>query len=408
MNILLINHYAGAPKYGMEYRPYYLSREWAKKGHRTQVVAASYSHVRTRQPKVSGVFGDEIIDDVSYKWFATPIYSGNGVSRVRNILTFLWRVWRKRRILEEELKPDVVIASSTYPMDIWPAYHIARSCNARLVYEVHDLWPLSPIELGGMSRAHPFIVLCQLAEDFAYHHADKVVSMLPLAKPYMESRGMDPSKFHYISNGVSKDEWENMHPLPENIKAKLRGIQERGLPVVAYAGSLGLANALDSLLDAARLGAGQFEVVIVGVGPEQDRLAARITGEGLTNVTLLPAVPKKAIPCFLEMIDIAYIGLLPQPLFRFGISPNKLIDYMMAGKPIVMAIDSGNDPVGEVGCGVTVSPGDPGSIFQGIMELVNTPSEERNGIGRKGRRFVLENQTYPVLAQRFLEVMGGE
>jgi len=177
MNILLINHYAGSTRHGMEFRPFYLAREWVRAGHRVQIVAASFSHIRARQPEFDGAALDEQIEGIDYRWLRTPAYTGNGAGRVKNMLAFMAALWRDGPRLAREFRPDVVIASSTYPMDIWPARRIAKLSQARLVYEVHDLWPLSPMELGGLSRWHPFIVWVQLAEDYAYRHADKVVSI---------------------------------------------------------------------------------------------------------------------------------------------------------------------------------------------------------------------------------------
>lgn len=407
MNILLINHYAGSIRHGMEYRPYYLGRQWVKNGHNVRVLAASHSHYRTHQPELSAAIREEIHDGISYRWYQTPEYSANGIGRVRNIVMFLWKIVMDEERLVDEFKPDVVIASSTYPMDIWPARRIARRSKAQLIYEVHDLWPLSPIELGNMSRWHPFIIWCQWAEDYAYRHCDKVVSMLPKPQTHMVSRGMSPEKFSYIPNGINIEEWDTIESLPADTQAQLALIKKRGRPIVGYTGAYGLANGLDALLDAAKLAVDKFEVVLVGHGPEYEKLSKRIADEKISNVALLPAIPKSCIPAFLALIDIAYIGLLPQPLFRFGISPNKLMDYMMAAKPIVMAIDAGNDPVEEAGCGLTVAPGDACAIRDGIVKLAGMTPEARNELGKKGRRFILENHTYPVLAKRFLDVIEG-
>lgn len=144
MRILLINHYAGSPKHGMEFRPYYLAREWVRAGHQVLILAASHSHVRATQPKPGG----ETIDGIGYCWYETPAYEGNGLGRVRNIWAFCRQVWKDAEILARDFQPDVVIASSTYPMDVWVARRVAWLAKAKLVYEVHDLWPLSPIEHG--------------------------------------------------------------------------------------------------------------------------------------------------------------------------------------------------------------------------------------------------------------------
>ncbi len=402
MNILLINHYAGSPHHGMEFRPFYLSREWVAAGHSVQIAAASYSHIRAKQPLCNGEILDQQIEGVNYRWYPTPPFSGNGFNRVRNMLSFVRAIWRDAPRIAKQFAPDVVIASSTYPMDIWPARRIARLAGATLVFEVHDLWPLSPIELGGMSKWHPFIVWVQYAEDFAYRHADIVVSMLPKAKEHMCSRGMHPGKFNHVPNGVDVSDWERPELMPPEVAAPLAEVKAKGLPVVGYAGTFGLANALDVLLDAASLLNGQAEIVLVGKGPERESLEKRVARENLSNVRILPAIPKRAVPSLLSQVDIAYIGWNHNPLYRFGISPNKLMDYMMAAIPIVHSVSAGNDPVAEAGCGVTVAPRDAAAVANAIIEMSLIPKDQRQRIGMAGRAFVLKKHTYRVLAQKFL------
>ncbi|MET0857492.1 MAG: glycosyltransferase family 4 protein [Telluria sp.] len=410
MNILLINHYAGSPRDGMEYRAYYLAREWVRLGHSVRIVASAHSHVRSRQPDLGGRRRlDETIDGIHYTWFKTPVYSGNGIGRVRNMAAFVSRLFADGKQLARSFRPDVVIASSTYPMDIWPARRIARLANAKLVFEVHDLWPLSPMELGGMSRRHPFIMLVQAAEDHAYRHADIVVSMLPKVREYMESRGMAPHKLHIVPNGVDPAEWLAEGPVLESsIAQTLAGIRREGLSIVGYAGAHGVANALDTFLDAAKLMRDEkVAFVLVGGGPEKHALQQRARAEGLDKVWFIEPAKKEQMPALLRYFDIAYIGLQRQPLFRFGIAPNKLTDYMMAARPVVLAIEAGNDPVGEAGCGVTVKPEDPAAAAHGIRALLALSEEARRAMGQRGREFVLRNHTYPVLARKFLTTCGA-
>lgn len=409
MKILLINHYAGSPLHGMEFRPYYLAREWVRMGHQVQVIAGAYSHIRARQPRLPPGANslDETLDGVAYRWYDTPSYRGNGLGRVLSMLSFLKRLWFDSETLAHHFKPDVVIASSTYPMDIWPARRIAKAAGARLVFEVHDLWPLSPMELGGMSKWHPFIMWVQMAEDYAYRHADKVISMLPKAQSYMCSRGMAESKFAHVPNGIDEAEWAHPESLPEEFEQRWQMIQQSGRPVMGYAGTHGLANALDDLLNVAHRLQGQVEVVLVGTGPERERLLARVKNENLTNVHMLPPIPKRSIPSLLKKFDIAYIGWHLNPLYRFGISPNKLMDYMMAARPVVHAVTAGNDPVAEAGCGITVPSGDVEAIVNAVRCLTEFSAAERDAIGQLGREFILHNRTYTKLAQNFLSALSS-
>jgi glycosyltransferase involved in cell wall biosynthesis len=408
MRILYLNHYAGSPQYGMEYRPYYLAREWVRDGHEVQLIAGSYSHVRTRQPDVDGAARDETIDGIDYRWLPTPPYLGNGIGRVRNIAVFLGRLWRESSRWADAWRPDAVIASSTYPMDIWVARRIARRARAKLVYEVHDLWPASPIELSGMSPRHPFIMLCQKAENDAYRDADVVVSMLPNVAGHMAEHGLDLRKLHIVPNGIALDEWDGVDggELAPELATHLNALRGEGRTVVGYAGSHGLPNALDTLLDAAALlRESKLSFVLVGDGHEKDRLARRVRDERLTNVAMFAPIPKAQIPSLLASFDIAYIGWRRVPIYRFGIAPNKLMDYMMARRAVLHSVDAGNDPVAEAGCGLTVPPESPRAVADGLMRLAACSAAERAAMGERGREFMLANHTYPVLARRFLEAL---
>lgn len=407
MQILYIDHYAGGPAYGMEYRPFYLAREWVRRGHQVLVVGASYAHVRNHQPPFSGNFAREVLDGVPFLWLRTPAYSGNGMGRVLNIATFLYQLRRWRRWLD--FRPDVVIASSTYPADIGPARRIARAHGATLAWEVHDLWPLTPIEIGGMSPRHPFIAWMQDAEDAACHDADVVVSILPLAESHLREHGLIPGKFVHVPNGIDPSEWTDAGaaPLPETHGATLRAARVQGHLVVLYAGSHTIANDLDGLLDAARVAEDDpVTWVLVGSGPEKARLAQRIADEKLANVVMLDPVAKAAIPTLLAGADILYMGLRPSPLYRFGISLNKLMDYLMAARPVLCVMDAGNDPVGEAGCGITVPPGTPAAVVHALRALAALSPVERSAMGARGRAHILKGQTYPVLADRFLEAVS--
>ncbi|ARP78897.1 O-antigen biosynthesis protein WlbE [Bordetella genomosp. 6] len=408
MNILLINHYAGSPRYGMEFRPYYFGREWIERGHQVKVAASTVSHIRARAPQASGRLTREDVDGIEYLWYATLPYQGNGARRLLNMLQFSARLYGLRRDLGN-WRPDIVIASSTHPYDVLPAARLARQTGARLVFEVHDLWPLTPRLLGGFKAWHPMIASMQYAEDYAYRHADLTVSMLPCALPYMRERGLDPRRYAHVPNGVPVAEYSSPdfdNPDYLRVREQIRQLREQCDFVLAYAGTHGHANALDMLLQAmARLRDQPIGLLLLGDGPDKPELK-RLAGQlGLRNIAFADPVPRPAVQAVMADIDAAYIGLRRSPLFQFGVSPNKLFDYMLSACPVVQSIESGNDIVADAGCGVSVPAEDPAALAAALHGLRALPAAERHAMGRRGRDYVLAHHDYPVLAQQFLDAV---
>lgn len=402
MKILLINHYAGSPELGMEFRPFYMAKEWGKLGHDTLIVGGSFSHLRRIQPTSK----NKIIDGVHYSWVGVNKYEGNGVGRILSMFLFIFKLFFRFKRYLGDFRPDVVIASSTYPMDIYPARKIAKYYGAKLIYEVHDLWPLSPIELGGYSKNHPFIRIVQAAENYCYRHVDAVVSMLPAAENHMLEHGLVKDKFYYVPNGIVVEAWDNFEEIPDEHKKLLARLHNSGTFVVGFAGAHGIANSLYAIIDAvANLNHDNVALVLVGGGQEKNNLMRYVVERNISNVYFLPPINKKEIPSLLKEMDALYIGLQKQSLFRFGISPNKLFDYMMAGKPVIQAIDAGNNIVREANCGVDVEPDNVESIRSAVLYIKNMPELKRQKLGENGHKFVLENHTYHILAKRFADIM---
>lgn len=406
MNILLINHYAGSPKYGMEYRPYYLAREWVQAGHNVTIIAASYSHLRSKNPVVSQVVNEEMIDGIRYVWLKTSSYQGNGFARICNMMQFIWRLNNYIKNLKRE-EIHAVIASSTYPLDIYAARKVKENHNARFIYEVHDLWPLSPMELGKIPAWHPYIMFMQKAENDAYRYCDAVVSLLPCSKKHMISHGLKTEKFTYLPNGIVVDEWQHTtEELPIAHSKLINTLKTKDYFIVGYAGSHGISNALDSLVKSAALVRNnRIAYVFVGQGPQKGALGQ--LASDLDNVFFLDSVSKNAIPILLSNFDVCYIGAQRNPLYRFGVSPNKLMDYMMAAKPIIYAIEAGNDPVKEAGCGISVPPEDPQAIADAIQTLASMSVAERETMGQRGQEYVMTHHDYKIIAKQFLKVLEG-
>ena len=405
MNILLINHYAGSDYHGMEFRPYYMAREWKSMGHNVTILGADFSHLRKKNPVVQEDFQEEIIDGITYVWVKTPEYKGNGVGRIKNISTFMWKLRCNYKKIADKYKPDAVIASSTYPLDIYPSHRIAKRCNAKLCFEIHDLWPLSPMEIGGFSEKNPAIIVLQRAEDFAFKNSDVIVSILPDADKHIKERGFSTDKFVYVPNGIIVNDEEKNPPMEKTIE-RLQELKEQGYFLVGYTGNHSPANVLDTLIDAGKNTTDEkVKYILIGNGNVKDELIEYAKSNNVTNVEFLDPILKDNMDNALQLLDVCFISLKKQNLFNYGVSPNKLFDYMMAARPVIYAVEASNDPVKDCGCGITVPAEDPKAVAEAVIKIKNLTDEEKREMGQKGKEYVLENHMYHPLAEKFLNAL---
>ncbi len=409
--IWFVNHYAGGPGIGRAFRPYYLSRYWQKDGYKVYVITASFHHLMDKNESLSG---GQVVNGVNYVFLDTPSYHGNGLGRIRNMLSFSYQLLADKRLGSGGIPaPDVVIASSPHPYAIFSVKRLARRYGAFLVFEVRDLWPLSLVELSGVSPIHPLVALTAITERYAYRIADHVVSLLSNAETYMRRRGLKEGRFTYIPNGVSI-EHATFDTVDDSVKYKsglLEAIQEfksHGKFLVGYTGAHGEPNNLGVLLHSAKRLQDQerenVHFILVGKGDYKCKLMEQADGMGLSNVSFYDAVSKQEILSILKYFDVGFISLLPKPLFKYGISPNKLFDYMLSRLPVLYAVEAGNHPVREAACGVEVSPGSSEEIAGAISDLMNLPQCKLREMGSNGRSYVERYHDFSRLAKRYTRI----
>lgn len=402
--IWLINQYASTPETGIGGRHYYLARELAKQGHNVYLIAASYTHLLRHPVDTDVDYKVDSVDGFSVVWVRVAKYAGaHSKKRILNWFSFSWKLRGLKNI--NLAKPDAILYSSPSLLGFLGAKHLARNYDARLAFEVRDIWPLTLVELGGFSPRHPFISLLQWVEDKAYRDSDIVVSNLKNSVAHMSQRGMLESKFTWIANGFSLDEVAHKQSLNQNID-ELVG----GKFVVGYTGTLGLANSLASFISAAEILKNHTEIVfcLVGEGSEKSNLQRLVRDKQLANVRFVDAIPKVQIQSMLEHFDVCFIGLTADPLFRFGVSPNKLFDYFYSAKPVIYAIESGAyRPVAESNSGIQVPPESPEAIADAIVQLYDMSKAERQILGDNGRRYAVENHEYGSLAKKLAQALFG-
>ncbi len=409
MNILLINHYAGSKYHGMAYRPYYLAREWVRNGHNVTIVASDQAHGRPVQVHIpeDKNYLLEKIDGINYLWLKTLKYNDNGIKRAFNIASFIFQLFKFSKLIVNSLKPQIVIASSTYPADIFPAHYIAKLSKAKLIYEIHDLWPLSPMILGNMSKNHPFILGMQFAENYCYKHCDAVVSILPKVSEHVKEHGLDLKKLHFVENGICIEEWNKNVKIPEKLNDLINQEKSKGNFIFGYAGNHTHANSLHTIIEAAeKVQNTRARFILVGKGREKEKLIKSALDKKLKNIIFYDFIPKETIPDLLPRFDCLLITWNNVwELYKYGISPNKIMDYMISGKPIIQAINAGNDHVKDSGCGISVTAEDSDALANAIIKMMDTSIEERDLMGQKGREYVIKNHDYRILAKKYLDVM---
>ncbi|WP_109441898.1 glycosyltransferase family 4 protein [Acinetobacter haemolyticus] len=399
----LINQYSSTPETAMGGRHYYLAQELAKKGHQVYVIAGRYSHL-LRNPKQfdEQYFIEEIIPNFSFVWVNLPEYQeAHSKQRVLNWFKFSWLLRNMSNVIPA--KPDVILYSSPSLIGYLGAKYLANKFRVPFIFEVRDIWPLTLIELGGHSPNHPFIKFMHWIEDRAYKKADYVFSNLYNAVEHMQSRGLDKAKFHWIPNGVSLDEVSQKQPLSSETVAQL----PKNKFIIGYTGTIGVANAMDDLIEAAQHLSHNPDLhfVLVGSGKEKENLIKKAQSLGLQNITFINAIPKKQIQSMLEQFDICYIGWQKNSLYRFGIAPNKLPEYLYAGKPIIHAFSGKGDIVQQAQAGITIEAEDPQAIVKAVEELYALTEEQRQLLGAKGKQFVLDNLEYGIIAEKLENIV---
>jgi len=405
-SIWYVHPYAGGPGVGTYDRPFHLVREWRESGINASVIAPAFHHLMYQD--AVGI-GHRIIAGVPYFFAYAPRYSGNGIGRMVNMIGFAAALVLQCRMAARHCgRPDVVIASSPHPFSVLSAFVLQRLYGCKIVFEIRDLWPLSIIELTNKGPNNFFVRVVGAVERLACHNADHVVSLLENTFPYLETRGLTSDRFAWVPNGVS------LAPLQPpvrggEVQALVSKWKQEGRLVVVYAGTIGLANNLDALLNTARVARDAQEerlrFLIVGEGPRRTHVQNRIVQEDLNNVTVVGRIPKEELQALLPNCDVGYLSLHDSPLFRFGVSPNKLFDYMAASLPVLFAINSPGNPIERYQAGICVAPNDVEATFGALRRLIGLSPGERRSMGAAGRSAVVKHFAYPALAARYLEIL---
>lgn len=401
-NVWILNHYAQEPGGAGGTRHFHLAENLPVFGWQATVIAASVEH-QTGEQRLAPSERQRLdhFNGVPFLWVRTPEYQGNGGGRMRNILAYTWALLR-RGTTARLPRPDVVVGSSVHPFAAVAGVLLARRFNVPFVFEVRDLWPQTLVDMGRLQEGSFMTWALRKLELWLYRRAARIVVLLPLAWEYITPLGIPIERLVWIPNGV------DLSMFPRGTASTTASEAQFTL---MYFGAHGQANGLDNILRAMkcvgeRAGGRHIHLRIIGDGPLKPSLIAQASEMGLTNVSFEPPVAKCQIPALASQADAFVIAVLDLPgLYRYGISMNKLFDYLAAERPILIASDAANNPVEDAHAGLTVPPGQPEALADAIVQIADMPLVERQRMGRAGREYVEQNHGFEQLAGRLAAVL---
>lgn len=397
--IWIVNHYASH----LEERHINLAVNFAKRGYETVVITSSFHHgtheyiydedckVVQRKPGVHYVYLK-----------SKPDYQSNSGKRILNMVDFCrCYLHFQKRIADELGKPDYIIASSAPPFMWEIGYKTTKIYRAKFIAEFRDIWPLSLVEVQGTSPSHPIVKVFGAMEKRAYRRADAIVATMPYAyKHVCDDMGFPREKFHWMPNGLDLEKADRGgKPLPKDLDDYLSSHW-----CCIYVGSIVKSESVDYIVEAwKKIKDQEVCFAIIGDGNVASKIDEMIKEIGGDRIRHFGSIAKEQIPMALEKAKCCLAAIPDYPIYRFGLSMNKLSDYLYSGKPVVFAC--GWDNIVKEAGGCVVPFGDQQAMVDSIDKVKRLSKEELENLAEAERNIIREQYDYRIIADRYLEMM---
>jgi lipopolysaccharide/colanic/teichoic acid biosynthesis glycosyltransferase len=372
--IWYVSKYVAPPaKVGAGGRGYLIMREFARMGYQC-VIITSDSNQLTEVPVLEEPYLFQEVDGLRLCWVRTMKYTG--AKSLRRILSWLDFEWRLGRLPKDRLPaPDVVIVSSLSLLTILNGFLLRRRYGCRLVLEIRDIWPLTITEEGGFSRWNPLVLGLGFIEKLGYRYADAIVGTMPNLGEHVAGVLGRPKTTHCIPMAVDEAALGPGEALPADY---VETYIPKGKFIVAHAGTIGITNALDTMLDCAEAMKDDPRVHFLVVGEGDLRVHYQRKYAHLPNLTFAPRVPKQMVQSVLSHCDLLYFSVHVSTVWRYGQSLNKVIDYMLAGKPVVASYTGYPSMINEADCGTYVPAGDIDALRREVLRYAAMDAARRD------------------------------
>lgn len=395
-HVWMVNHHAAFPeKDGQEGRHFALARHLKQYGWSVSILAASTTHPSGQQ-RLPGFRLRKLstANGVSCLWVKSNRYGSSNLLRFIGMLVFAFMTLAPGMTRGLQ-KPDVVIGSTVHPFAAWTGWRLARRHRVPFIYEIRDVWPDALIHLGQLNGSGLLARVLRRLSLKLCSEADLVLSPLPGVRTYLDENGFHNKSFLWISNGIESDS--------HDVEADYGS---RNPFTFMYFGSHGNANALDGILEAferAKVKSPEAEMRLrfIGDGPlkaEVQEYARSL--DSFQYVSFEDPVPRSQIISSAREADCLVINLHDHPVYQYGISPNKLFDYLFSGRPIITAFNAPNNPVADAAAGISVPADDRELMADAMLDMYNSDPEVLRAMGVRGLAHVTSSYSYGNLAQR--------
>jgi len=397
ITLWMINQYAVPPTMFGGTRHFDFARELIKKDVNVKILASSFNNNLRKETIDYGqsFFKRERFDNVEFIWIKSMSYKSNGLDRVFNMLTFCRNLYRVMR--NETPRADVIIGSSPHLFAAYVGLVFARRFKRKFIFEIRDIWPLSLTDLG-KNKNHPMIRVFAMLEKKLIMRSDKIIALMPKGKEYLTENFEIPSqKVVWISNGV------DLKNFPIHRQKK---IAKKFL--VRYTGTIGEVNDLELVVDTAEIlqkSKSNIKIELFGDGVLKEKLNQKISDLKLNNISIERPVAKKKLHKVLQESDALLFTLKKADVFKYGNPPNKIFDYLSAGKPIIFSSCASNNLIAQSKSGISVNPGNAQKLAEAIVKMSKISIKDRAKMGQRARIFVESKYQVKDLARKLYEVL---
>jgi len=386
-----------------------LAHHWAQAGHDVSVLTGFPNHPTGVVPaewrsRLRRLIYNEKIGQVNvFRTWLWPLPNRKAHERMRNYASFCISAVLRGLALP---RPDVIVATSPQLLVAVSGWWLAFARQVPFVFEVRDLWPESLTAVGmGNENSLLHHGLAAVAR-FLYERSNHIVVVTPAFKQHLIQRWRVPEeRISVVENGVEADLFAPQPPAANRALRQQLGAEGKFL--VCYAGTMGMAHGLETLLEAAaqlQVQNPKVMLLLVGEGAEKERIKSRAQDQGLENVHFLDQQPREKIPAFISASDVCLVLLKKTDVFKTVI-PTKMLEFMSCSRPVIVGVDGqARQIVEESGGGIVVEPENAAELAQAINQLATNPVHTA-ALGQRGREHILRHFSRRQTAEKYIHVL---